>query len=181
MAEAGHVYAQPHEEGALTIITASPEPDMRGIDANSRIGVTFSKSIDISSLNNSTVIVYIVGEVNDITVPGELAYDTDSNTAYFIPDGELSYSTNYRVVVTPAVRDTEGKSHQWIQEGHRRDAKVRGDEKGRRKGPKELTLKNAHLRRQEKKFGLQRTTQYASAQIFSPSLHLGIFEGQLIV
>jgi len=110
MAEAGHVYAQPHEEGALTIITASPEPDMRGIDANSRIGVTFSKSIDISSLNNSTVIVYIVGEVNDITVPGELAYDTDSNTAYFIPDGELSYSTNYRVVVTPAVRDTEGNN-----------------------------------------------------------------------
>src|SRR3989337_131671 len=93
MAEAGHVYAQPHEEGALTIITASPEPDMRGIDANSRIGVTFSKSIDISSLNNSTVIVYIVGEVNDITVPGE-----------------LSYSTNYRVVVTPAVRDTEGNN-----------------------------------------------------------------------
>src|SRR3990170_5038164 len=39
-----------------------------------------------------------------------------------------------------------------------------------------ILLKNAHLRRQEKKFELQRTTQYASAQIFSPSLHLDIFE-----
>ncbi|MEK6713901.1 MAG: Ig-like domain-containing protein [Nitrospirota bacterium] len=110
MAESGHVYAQPHEQGAFTIITASPEPDTRGIDTNSRIGVTFSKSIDISSLNNSTVIVYIVGEFNDVTVHGELTYDSDTNTAYFIPDGELSYSTNYRIVVTPDVKDTEGNN-----------------------------------------------------------------------
>ena len=40
-------------------------------------------------------------------------------------------------------------------------------------------LKNAHLRRQELKFEHQRTTQYASAQISSPSLHLGIFEHPL--
>src|SRR3989304_2871827 len=45
--------------------------------------------------------------------------------------------------------------------------------------PRELTLKNAHLRRQELKFELQRTTQYASAQILIPSLHLDIFERQL--
>ena len=37
-------------------------------------------------------------------------------------------------------------------------------------------MKNAHLRRQDLKFELQRTTQYASAQILSPSLHLGIFD-----
>jgi len=41
-------------------------------------------------------------------------------------------------------------------------------------------LKNAHLRRQDLRFELQRTTQYASAQILSPSLHLGIFERLLV-
>src|SRR3972149_9350472 len=46
--------------------------------------------------------------------------------------------------------------------------------------PREWMLKNAHLRRQDLKFELQRTTQYASAQISSPSLHLGIFERQLL-
>src|SRR3990170_8735036 len=45
--------------------------------------------------------------------------------------------------------------------------------------PREWMLKNAHLRRQDLKFELQRTTQYASAQISSPSLHLGIFEHPL--
>src|SRR3990170_4844931 len=44
--------------------------------------------------------------------------------------------------------------------------------------PRELMLKNAHLRRQDLEFELQRTTQYASAQILSPSLHLGIFGRQ---
>ena len=39
-----------------------------------------------------------------------------------------------------------------------------------------IVLKKAHLRRQEQKFELQRTTQYASAQIFTPSLHLDLFE-----
>src|SRR3972149_1735540 len=45
--------------------------------------------------------------------------------------------------------------------------------------PREWMLKNAHLRRQDLKFELQRTTQYASAQISSPSLHLGICEHPL--
>src|SRR3989304_5701763 len=47
--------------------------------------------------------------------------------------------------------------------------------------PQEFTLKNAHLRRQELIFELQRTTQYASAQILIPSLHLDIFERKLAI
>ena len=41
-----------------------------------------------------------------------------------------------------------------------------------------MTLKNTHLRRQHSGFEAQRTTQYASPQILSASLHLGIFERQ---
>src|SRR3972149_4197532 len=45
--------------------------------------------------------------------------------------------------------------------------------------PREWMLKNAHLRRQELKFELQRRTQHGSAQISIPSLHLDIFEHPL--
>src|SRR3990172_9540481 len=46
--------------------------------------------------------------------------------------------------------------------------------------PREWMLKNAHLRRQDFKFELQPTTQYASAQFLCPCLHLNIFERHLV-
>ena len=108
--DTGHVDAQPHESSPVTVIATSPEKNTRGTDIDIMISVTFSRTVDISSLNNTTFIVYIAGEYNDIIVNGAVVYDADTNTAYFIPDGELSYSTNYKIVVTPDIKDTEGRN-----------------------------------------------------------------------
>ena len=108
--DTGHVDAQPHESSPITVIAASPEPNTRGTDIDTMISVTFSRTVDISSLNNTTFIVYIAGEYNDMIVPGAIGYVSDTNTAYFIPDSELSYSTNYRIVLTPDIKDTEGRN-----------------------------------------------------------------------
>ena len=108
--DTGHVDAQPHESSPITVIAASPEPNTRGTDIDTVISVTFSRNVDISSLNNTTFIVYITGEYNDMIVHGAVVYDSDTNTAYFIPDSELSYSTNYKIVVTPDIKDTEGRN-----------------------------------------------------------------------
>src|SRR4030065_2899083 len=45
--------------------------------------------------------------------------------------------------------------------------------------PRQLTMKNAHLRRQDGNFDTQRTQKYASHQKYTPSLHLDIFDRQL--
>ena len=108
--DTGHVGAQPYESSPLTVVATSPAPNTRGTDIDTVISVTFSAAVDISSLNNTTFIVYIAGEYNDIIVHGTVGYDSDINTAYFIPDSELSYSTNYMIVVTLDIKDTEGRN-----------------------------------------------------------------------
>src|SRR3972149_11530100 len=68
--DTGHVDAQPHESSPITVIAASHEPNTRGTDIDTVISVTFSRNVDISSLNNTTFIVYITGEYNDMIVHG---------------------------------------------------------------------------------------------------------------
>ena len=77
------------------IISTTPEASISGIDTNSQISIVFAEDIDPSTLPHETFKVYSMDNSVELIVPGKIKYDIDSKTAFFIPDADLSYSTNY--------------------------------------------------------------------------------------
>ena len=98
-----------HAESSLKspaiIISASPEDNTVGVDITIPISITFSGEIDPSTLNTDTFHLYRVNNLEEVIVPGNIKYDAESKTVYFIPEGELSYSTNYRLAIEGRVKD----------------------------------------------------------------------------
>ena len=97
-----------HAESSLKspaiIISASPEDNTVGVDITIPISITFSGEIDPSTLID-TFHLYRVNNLEEVIVPGNIKYDAESKTVYFIPEGELSYSTNYRLAIEGRVKD----------------------------------------------------------------------------
>ena len=97
-----------HAESSLKspsiIISASPEDNTVGVDITIPISITFSGEIDPSTLTD-TFHLYRVNNLEEVIVPGNIKYDAESKTVYFIPEGELSYSTNYRLAIEGRVKD----------------------------------------------------------------------------
>ena len=97
-----------HAESSLKspaiVISASPEDNTVGVDITIPISITFSGEIDPSTLTD-TFHLYRVNNLEEVIVPGNIKYDAESKTVYFIPEGELSYSTNYRLAIEGRVKD----------------------------------------------------------------------------
>ena len=102
-----------HAESSLKspaiIISASPEDNTVGVDITIPISITFSGEIDPSTLTD-TFHLYRVNNLEEVIVPGNIKYDAESKTVYFIPEGELSYSTNYRLTIERGVKDPSGNA-----------------------------------------------------------------------
>ena len=92
------------------IISATPEDNTVGVDITIPMSITFSGEIDLSTLNTETFHLYRVDNLEEAIVPGNIKYDAESKTAYFIPEGELSYSTNYRLTIERGVKDPSGNA-----------------------------------------------------------------------
>ncbi len=92
------------------ITAASPEDNTIGCDINTPISITFSTEMEPSTLNAGTFHLYRIDNAEEIIVPGNVKYDADSRTAYFIPSGDLSYATNYRLVIEGNVKDASGNA-----------------------------------------------------------------------
>src|SRR3990172_666497 len=97
-----------HAESSLKnptiIISVSPEDNTVGVDITIPISITFSGEIDPSTLTD-TFHLYRVNNLEEVIVPGNIKYDAESKTVYFIPEGELSYSTNYRLAIEGRVKN----------------------------------------------------------------------------
>ena len=90
---------------APLIVDASPGPGARDAPVNRSITVTFSESMQASSLTNDR---FTVTDTNGLAVTGFTRYD-DSNFRWaFDPESDLLHSTDYRVIISGLVEDRFG-------------------------------------------------------------------------
>jgi hypothetical protein len=90
------------------IIATSPEANTSGVDPNTPISVTFLEGINPLTLNPDMIRLYHLGGSEDLAIPGKVKYYDMTNTAYFIPDNDLSPATNYKVVIERSVEIASG-------------------------------------------------------------------------
>ena len=82
--------------------STSPAKDAVDIAINTKISVTFSEDMNVSTINGSAFTVS--------NTEGTVRYDSPSRTAFFSPSGELNKETDYMVTVTSAVKDVAGNN-----------------------------------------------------------------------
>ncbi len=81
------------------IIATAPEANTSGVDTNTPISVTFLEGIDPLTQNPDIIRLYHLEGSEYLAISGKMKYDDMTNTAYFIPDNDLSPATNYKVVI----------------------------------------------------------------------------------
>lgn len=91
------------------IASTSPEEGISGTDIAISISVTFSEDIDPSTLTPDTFYLYSMDNLEEFAIPGKIRYYAGSRTVTFIPDSDLSYSTNYIVTLAEDVRTLSGR------------------------------------------------------------------------
>jgi hypothetical protein len=89
-----------------TVTDFSPGHEVKGVELNSAITVTFSKPMDPSTITPET---FLVSDANGQHLSGPLAIDTRNNVATFFPV-DLAPNTRYHIVVTNAVKDLAGNA-----------------------------------------------------------------------
>ncbi|MCK5527045.1 MAG: Ig-like domain-containing protein, partial [Candidatus Latescibacteria bacterium] len=82
----------------------SPEPDQNGVRRSSNVTITFSETMDGSSVAAEHFKLMRGGEV----VAGTFSYDAQLRTALFDPAEELAQDTEYEARVSSSVRDSVG-------------------------------------------------------------------------
>mgnify|MGYP002214510641 CR=1 FL=1 len=90
---------------APTISSASPSNGATNISVSSDITITFSESMDSSTINTANI---GVADSNGNIVSGVVSYN--SNVATFNPSGNLSYSKSYTISVSAGVKDSAGNA-----------------------------------------------------------------------
>lgn len=75
-----------------------------GVATNSAVSVTFSKALDVSTINTST---FTLNGPSGL-LAGTVTYDATTNTAIFTPSTALGYSTTYTATITTGVKDLAG-------------------------------------------------------------------------
>lgn len=86
------------------IISTNPEDSTVGVDVNTPISITFSEDTDLSGMNSEMIHLYRLDNSEKINIPGKVNLDASSRTVYFIPEGDLSYSTNYILIMERGVK-----------------------------------------------------------------------------
>jgi hypothetical protein len=91
---------------APTVVETDPSDGQRAVDVNTVINVTFSKSMDESTINADT---FIVESTEGLEYFGFTTYDANSNTATFFPD-LLDESFTYVVTLKAEIADLAGNN-----------------------------------------------------------------------
>lgn len=88
---------------APVIVKTVPEAGEEVIASElEKITVEFSKKMDASTINESTVLL--------TDVDCEVSYDEETMTAILVPNIKLTHSTSYNIIITDAVKDIAGTS-----------------------------------------------------------------------
>jgi hypothetical protein len=85
------------------VLSTNPASGATSVALNSTINVTFSKDMDVTTINNTTI------SVSNVTgVSGTVTYNASNMTATFTPTNSLSPGTTYTVTVSSGVKDLTG-------------------------------------------------------------------------
>jgi len=88
---------------APVIVKTVPEAGEEVIASElEKITVEFSKKMDVSTINESTVLL--------TDVDCEVSYDEETMTVILTPNIKLTHSTSYNIIITDAVKDIAGTS-----------------------------------------------------------------------
>jgi len=97
------------DTSAPTITLTTPASGATGVNTNASINATFSKAMDVSTLNAATFT--LVGPSPSLTsVAGKVAYDTSSHIVTFTPISDLATSSTYTATITTGAKDLEGNA-----------------------------------------------------------------------
>ena len=88
------------------IVSAKPGDSATGIPVTASISATFSKAVDLTTVNEATFIV----KAGTATAAGTVSYDAATDTARFLSTSPLSYNTFYTATVTSNVKDMAGNA-----------------------------------------------------------------------
>jgi hypothetical protein len=95
-----------------TVTNVAPGNGASDVPVGSKVGATFSKAMDSSTINGSTFTLTKPdgpdADTNPDTVSATVAYDSTSNTATLTPSANLDYTTTYTATVkggTSGVKD----------------------------------------------------------------------------
>ena len=97
---------------APTIISLSPPPNAGGMPINSNIIGVFSQPMDRSTINTSTVLLYLTSNPNqgNIPVPGTVNLDATGRVVTFIPNSLLAVNSTYYLNLTNGIQDATGNT-----------------------------------------------------------------------
>ena len=96
------------DEAPPTVISTSPVSAATGVSVNAPIAVTFSESMDATTL--STGSFTLAPSAGGAAIAGTVAYDVAAKTATFTPSAALAGSTAYTATVAGSVKDQAGNS-----------------------------------------------------------------------
>ncbi|MEM7113263.1 MAG: Calx-beta domain-containing protein [Chloroflexota bacterium] len=93
-------------EPAPTVINTNPTDDELDVAQDSTISVAFSKQMDETTLDDSTMVVE--DQFGNVSM-GAVGYISETQTAVFTPTNPLSASSQYTVSLTSGIQDMNGQ------------------------------------------------------------------------
>lgn len=91
---------------APSIVGRSPQDQETGVSTTATLIVTFDEALDQTTVDGQSLTV----TDQAVPVPGDVTYDTNSNSLNFAPNAALSAETVYGVTVAGTVRDAAGNA-----------------------------------------------------------------------
>ncbi len=91
--------------GGIAVLSIQPSESAIGVSLNSTIVVTFSESVDPSTVNAST---FLVTDAQGRSVSGTISL-TSGSIATFVPSTRMDPTTTYTVTITSGVHSLSGK------------------------------------------------------------------------
>ena len=89
------------------VTVTTPVAGATGVATNAPIVITFDEPMNPASLSSSE---FTLAGGAEASVPGDLAYDSDTNSLVFTPTSALEVSTLYTVTLTPGFEDVAGNT-----------------------------------------------------------------------
>ncbi|MGE5844833.1 MAG: Ig-like domain-containing protein, partial [Syntrophaceae bacterium] len=101
---AGQIHTVTQEGAPPAITGTNPSTGAANVAVNTPVTVTFSETMNASSIHTSSFVLSEGGS----PVSGSVSYDAGSLTATFSPSSPLAHGTTYTAAITTGVQDSEG-------------------------------------------------------------------------
>jgi len=95
----------PSPGGGLKVSAAAPSEGSSEISPNQKIAIQFDQQIDVSTVNNNTI---ILKKDDGTVIAGTIEIDETNNIVIFTPSTTLDVSSTFHLVITTGVKSASG-------------------------------------------------------------------------